>query len=222
MKTKKQDFIELDFIARIKDSNLIFDLTDKELAKKNNIHNENIDYKPIKICIGEGHVIQGLDKALENKEINKDYKIEIKAEEAFGKKDPRLIQIVSSNIFKKQNITPIPGLQVNIDNILGLIRSVSPGRVIIDFNHPLASRDLIYEIRINRIITDEKEKVETILSKITRDSKVEIKENELKVELKNDLPKKIKEELTKKIIELIPSIKKIDFKLRHQNADIQV
>ena len=54
--------------------------------------------------------------------------------------------------FKKQNIIPYLGLQVNIDGILGIIRTVTPGRAIIDFNHPLSGKNLIYK-RANKWIS---------------------------------------------------------------------
>ena len=37
MKTKKNDFIEIDFIGRIKETNQIFDLIKEDAAKKNDI-----------------------------------------------------------------------------------------------------------------------------------------------------------------------------------------
>ncbi|MFS6939009.1 hypothetical protein ACDX33_11095, partial [Neisseria animaloris] len=74
------------------------------------------------------------------------------AEEAFGKRQVNLIKLVPTNIFTKQNMTPVPGLHVNLDGIYGVIRSVSGGRTIVDFNHPLSSHDLVYEVDIKRIV----------------------------------------------------------------------
>src|SRR3989338_2057670 len=128
---KKGDFIEIDYVGRIKDSNLIFDLTNKDEAKKNNLLDEKREYSPVIICVGEKNLIRGVDDHLIGKEISKEYDFLIKPENGFGKRDPKLMKLINANIFKKSNIMPMPGLQVNIDGMLGTIRSFSGGRVIV-------------------------------------------------------------------------------------------
>ncbi len=206
MKTKKGDFIEMDFIGKVKATNQIFDLTKESDAKKNNLYNPKQTYKPVKICLGENEIIKGLDEQLINKEINKTYKIEIPQEKAFGKKNPKLIKLIPAKVFKQQRITPFPGLQVNLDqNLMGTVRAVSGGRIIVDFNHPLAGKNIEYEVIINKIITDKKEKIEAIL----KTDKFTIKNNELKVELQ--IPEQFQEILKKQIKNHIKNIKKITF-----------
>ncbi|MEK6835971.1 MAG: FKBP-type peptidyl-prolyl cis-trans isomerase, partial [Nanoarchaeota archaeon] len=143
MKTKIGDFIELDYVAKTKNDNKVFDLTNEEKAKEFNLYDEKRSYHAIKICLGYNDIIPGLDEALIDKEPGK-YVIEIKAEKAFGNKDHSLIKLVPNSVFTKQNIKPFPGLMVNIDGFIGVIRSSSSGRVLVDFNHPLAGKDLVY------------------------------------------------------------------------------
>ena len=64
MKLKKTDFVEIEYTAST--DNQVFDTTDEKLAKENDL--EGSSYGPITICIGEGLVLPGLDKALEGKE----------------------------------------------------------------------------------------------------------------------------------------------------------
>jgi len=168
------------------------------------------------ICIGQGHVIKGLDEQLEGKELEREYKIELSPEQGFGKKNAKLIQLVATGKFIKQKINPIPGLQVNIDGMMGMIRTVSGGRTLVDFNHPLAGKELIYDFKVNKIIEDDEEKLNALLKLQLnlKDIKTEIKEGNATVSLsiKQNLPKPIEEKLTEHIKELIPSIKKIEFK----------
>ena len=117
------------------------------------------------------------------------------------------MQLVSTANFKKQNIIPYPGLQVNIDGILGIIRTVTPGRAIIDFNHPLSGKNLIYKIEIKRIVTDVKEQLDSLISFYSRKFTTEIKQDEAII--KADLPENLKENIEKTILRLIYSIKKI-------------
>ncbi len=187
MVLEKKDFIELDYIAMTKEGE-VFDTTKKELS-------DNKNAKPMKICIGRGHLIKGLDEKLEGLSIGK-HKIELKTEEAFGKKDSKKLKLMPMKLFKNQGINPYVGLQLNIDNALGVVRSVSGGRVIMDFNHPLAGKDVLYDIDIKRIITDEKEKVMAILELLNFKYEKLVVDDKIVLTTKEEVP-----EHYKKIIE---------------------
>ncbi len=216
MKVKKGDFIKIDYIGRIKDNNQIFDLTDEELAKKENIHQKNAKYKPIIICVGEGDVVRGLDNALDGKEVGESFSVDILPEDAFGKKDAKLIKLVNTNIFLKQNINPTPGLQVNIDNMIGTIRTVTGGRTLIDFNHPLAGKEVIYEIKILEKIEDDTEKLKGLLAfhMQIEDANVKVEDGIAKINI--DIPEIFHKQLEEKIKKLIPSVKKVEFKKKEE------
>jgi len=208
---KEKDFIELEYTGKIKEDNLIFDTTDKEIAKKNNLFEEKVEYKPITICIGQEQIIKGLDKALPGKELNQKYTVEVRSEDAYGKKNAKLIQLISTSKFLKQKIQPLPGLQVNIDGMMGLIKTVSGGRTLVDFNHPLAGKDLVYDIKINKVVTDDKEKINSIL-KVNlgmKDTDIKVEDKKATISTKQEIPKELQEELKKKIKELLPNLEEI-------------
>jgi len=209
MKLKKGDFIELDYIARIENDKKIFDLTKKEDAEKYKIYDEKREYKPIIICIGHKEVIPGLDKSLINKEIGI-YDVKINAEDAFGKKQANLIKLVPTSYFLKQKINPLPGFQVNMDGIIGMIKSVSGGRTIVDFNHPLAGKDVIYHIEIKRVIKDAKEKIDSFLRLIIKDYEIKIEKDKLIIS--SNLDKKLQDKLIKEIKNRVSEIKIVEFK----------
>jgi len=206
MKTKKGDFIEIEYVARTKDDNKVFDLTNKDKAKEFNLYNDKRDYSPIKICLGYNDIIPGLDEALTDKELGK-YNIEIKSENAFGKKDHNLIKLVPNSVFIKQNVRPVHRLMVNIDGFIGIIKSAGSGRVLVDFNHPLAGRDLIYEVEIKRIINDVKEKLESFLNLVSKDIKFKLEKDKVIIDADKKIQDYIKEEIKKRIKE----IKEIEF-----------
>ena len=204
---KKNDFIEIEFTLKIKDASQIIDTSDEKVAKENNIYDPKQTYKPKIICLGQQQILPSLEQELENKEINKEYTLEFPPEKAFGKKNPKLLQLVSMSHFKSQNITPYPGLHINLDNSMGIVRTVSPGRVIVDFNHPLSGRTIEYKIKILRKVTDTKEQITSILDSYhLHNLNLEIKNSELIIKSE----KEISEEITKKIRELIPIIKKVN------------
>ncbi len=210
MKIKPGDFIELDYVAKIKDTGVVFDLTNESNAKELNLHNKNIKYNPIIICVGKGDVISGLDEFLVGKEPGS-FKLELQPEKAFGKKRTDLIKLINTNILRQQKIEPMPGLKINIDGLFGNIVSVSGGRTLIDFNHPLAGKAVVYEITINKIVTDLNEKVSGILKLyLTKNPEFELKDDELTIKIKklHDNFKKALEEMVK---QRLPEIKRITF-----------
>src|SRR3989338_2964014 len=96
---KQKDFVELEYTGKIKNSGEIFDTTDKKIAEDNDVLQEEHEYKPIIVCVGENQIIKGLDNALAGKETGKSYTIEVKAEDAYGKKDAKMIQLIPTNKF---------------------------------------------------------------------------------------------------------------------------
>lgn len=218
MTLKKGDFIELDFVGKIKDTNEIFDLTKEDVAKEKKLYNPKFTYKPITICVGEGELIKGLDEKLVGRDKGK-CTIEIKSEEGFGKKDPSLMKLVSIKIFTKENLRPFPGLNVNINGLIGTIRSVSGGRVIVDFNHPLSGKDLVFDIEIRKILKEDKEKIDSLISKITHEFESKLDKNNLTLKL--NLEEKYKEELKKKIQKLVPSVKSIKFEDKKEEKQLE-
>ena len=161
-KTNKNDFIELDFTAMTLPDNLVFDTTSKDEATKAELPTEKREFKPSIIAVGHKMLIQGLDKVLEGKEIGKQYAEEIEPEQAFGKRIPTLVKMLSLNQFKNQNIAPQKGMQFNLDGQIATIRAVTGGRVLVDFNNPLAGKKVKYNFKIKRKITDQKEKVNSL------------------------------------------------------------
>lgn len=157
MAFKKGDFIEIEFTGKVKGGG-IFDSNIKEDLEK--IESKNKP-KPFIFCLGEGMFIKGVDNFLIGKEIG-EHNIFVNPEDAFGKRDPKLIQMIPIRNFKEHKLNPIPGSIFNFDGKLAKVLTVSGGRVMIDFNNPIAGKDLEYKVKVTREIKDEKEKVEAL------------------------------------------------------------
>ena len=176
---KKQDFVEIEYTGSLKEEEFIFDTTDEKIAKENGIFNKGHKYGPIKIMVGNSQVLPGLDRFMEGKEPG-EYSVNIEAIEGFGRKDAKLLRLIPKKIFIKQKINPMPGLPIETDNLSGVIKTVSGGRCIVDFNHPLSGKNLKYNLKINKIITDEKEKVESIVD-------LQLKKENYEVQVENQI-----------------------------------
>jgi FKBP-type peptidyl-prolyl cis-trans isomerase 2 len=213
MTIKENDFVEIDYIGRLKDGK-VFDTTIESVAKEHHLHNQETKYKPTTICVGQHQIVPGIDQGLIGKEVGKTYTVTLQPENAFGKKDAKQIRLVPLKQFTKQDIMPQPGLQVNIDNQIATILRVSGGRVLVDFNHPLASKVVSYELTIKKQITDPKEQIESFLSvSFPLPATVAVKEGNATITFDQELPKELLEPLSKKLTE-ITLAKKVEFKTK--------
>jgi FKBP-type peptidyl-prolyl cis-trans isomerase 2 len=201
MPIKANDFVEIEYTGMLKDSGIVFDTTDEKTAKEHQL--PRAQYGPVVVIMGQGQLLKGLEEQIIGKEPG-NYKIELGAEKAFGKKNAKLIQMVPAKKFVEQKIQPVPGLQLNIDGMICTIRQVTGGRVMVDFNHPLAGRDVVYDIKVKGVVSDKKEQLKAVFAMFLnmQPEKLEVEGTKAKVELKVELPKELVPELQKKVKEL--------------------
>ncbi len=160
---KNGDFVKIEYTGRVKDTKEIFDTTDESLAKENNIFKEDTKYGAVSIIVGAGHVVSGLDKKLLEIDANASSKFDVLPEDAFGKRDSKLIKVISSTQFRKEKIVPVPGQYITLgNNVSGKILSASSGRVRVDFNHLLAGKVLEYDVKTLGLITEPTKKLDVI------------------------------------------------------------
>lgn len=187
---EKGDFVRINYIGRL-ESGEVFDLTFEDIAKKENIYNPNFKYKPVPVVVGAGFVIPGLDNAISQMNIGEKKTIELEPKDAFGERDPANIRVVTKNLFKKQDMEPKQGMVIDFSGVKGRVQSVSAGRVMVDFNNPLAGKKLVYELEITEKIETPEEQVKAILeffgvdnAKVTITGKTADLEAKLPIELK--------------------------------------
>ncbi len=177
---KEKDFIEIEFTGKTKEGE-IFDSNVKKDLEKAKL---NIEAKPFVYCLGQGMFLKGIDDFLIGKKIG-EYEIELTPENAFGKRESRLIQIIPMKVFREHKATPVQGAMFHFDGRIGKILAVSGGRVIVDFNNPLAGKIVIYNIKILRRVDNINEKIKALndfLFKKDFDFEVKDKKIILKVE----------------------------------------
>ena len=210
MTIKNNDFVELDYTGRLKDTNDVFDTTKEDVAKANKLFNPKATYKPVIICVGEAMILKGLDDQLLGKELGA-HTVALSADNAFGKKDAKLIRLVPLRRFAEQGIQPMPGLQVNIDGTMGTVRAISGGRIILDFNHPLAGKDVLYEVTLTRLVSDTAEKIKAWLHLVFgMNAEVTVTGDTAVAVVQKEIPAMIAVEATKKLAE-ITGIRTVEF-----------
>ncbi len=213
---KVHDFVEVDYTGKLLDG-LVFDTTLEEVAKQQKIHSEKTKYGPALVCVGEQQLLPGLDAQLADKEIGKEYTITLAPEQAFGKRDIKKVKIIPMSTFREHKMEPHPGLQIDVDGEMGLVSSVSGGRVIVNFNHPLAGKEVIYTFKIRRKVDDPVEQITSFLAMSFRipeqQMKVDVQEGKATVELPVNLPTPLTDALIKKLNELT-GVKDVEFKVK--------
>jgi len=159
----KGDLVFIDYDAFLADSGKLFDTTMAESAKKAGFFDEKFDYSPMPTLLGSGKNFEALENAIEAAEIGKETEVRIAFADAAGARDPKLVEIRQIKEFHKQEVTPYPGLEIQLGNRRGTVMSVGAGRVRVDFNNPLAGKDLIYKFTVREVVTDKAEKAKAVV-----------------------------------------------------------
>ncbi|MAH03852.1 peptidylprolyl isomerase [Candidatus Pacearchaeota archaeon] len=186
MKLQKKDFIEIEFTGRVKGGE-VFDSNIKEDLEK---INKDINPKPFVFGLGEEMFIKGVDKFLIGKEVGKKYEIELSPTDAFGNRDSKLVRLMPMKVFREQKINPVAGAMFNFDGRIAKILTVSGGRIIVDFNNPIAGKVVIYNVKVLKKIEDMNEKVKSLIDFLfKKELKFEIKEKKLIIEAEKGMTK---------------------------------
>ena len=163
MALQKGDFILLDYIAKVKETGEVFDTTIEEVAKKERLYKEGEIYEPKLVVIGEGWVLKALDESLTNMDVGKTGTIEIPPEKAFGARDPEKVRRVPLRHLTAKGITPTLGMRLEYDGKMATVRAIGAGRVLLDFNPPLAGKTLVYEVTVKKKLEAPEEKIAALI-----------------------------------------------------------
>jgi FKBP-type peptidyl-prolyl cis-trans isomerase 2 len=156
---KDGDFLEVEYsVWNASDSRLIA-TTSADEAKKAGLFSEKGHYGPVLVILGSNGVIKGLDRELRGMEPNQKKKFTFKPEDAFGQRSESLVRVMPLSDFRARDINPQPGMQVNIDDMTAVIKSVNSGRVVVDANHPYAGRNVSYDVTVLRKLNTGNEKI---------------------------------------------------------------
>jgi len=215
---KEKDFVEIEFTGKIKGGE-IFDSNTKEDIEKEELKTQA---KPFVFSLGQGMFLKGIDDFLIGKEVGKQYNIQLNAENAFGKRNPELIRLIPLNIFKQHKLNPVPGIMFDFDGRLAKVLSVSGGRVRIDFNLPLAGKDVEYKIKVLRKLEDLNDKINSLNEFLFRKKfPFSIKDKKLIMQVDKPLVKFVElfKEKFKELFELELEVHEIEAKQKEKSSE---
>jgi peptidylprolyl isomerase len=112
---------------------------------------------PFEFVIGVGQVIDGFSDVVARMEVGETKTVIIPAEEAYGEYQEELIHEIEHSQFAA-GVTPEVGMQLQSDGgegyppMVAVVTEISDETVTIDANHPLAGKDLTFEIELLELV----------------------------------------------------------------------
>ena len=152
------DFVRVNFTGKIKETDDVFDTTYEEIAQEAGIFEENKTYKAIPIVVGGNHLLPAIEEAIKGLDAGDTKHVEVESDNAFGPRDPKMIQLVPMKEFKKQGMTPYPGMKIQSEG-----------------------SDLIYDVEVTEIIDNPEDKIKSMIELHYSNPNVDIEKTEIDI-----------------------------------------
>jgi len=183
MTIQKGDFIRVSYTGKNDDH--VFDTTNEEIAKANDIYNEKGKYGGDVIIVGAGHTVVGLDEDFIGKDTGYTGSVTVPPEKAFGARNPELIETIPVTKFEQR---PQVGMPVQVDGRQGIVIRAIGRMAQVDFNRFLAGQTVTYDYEIKEKVDDNEGKVKGLLALyLGKEFSIEIKDGTATVEIESEL-----------------------------------
>ena len=193
----KGSLILVDYTAKVKDDDEVFDTTLEADAKKYSLHEENAKYHPKLVSIGETSypVLKGFDEALAKTSVGDKLTIEVTPDKGFGARDSTKVRMIPLRKLGEDAEKVSVGDTIEVDNKRGIIRFIGSGRVQIDYNHRYAGKTILYDVNVLKALDTPNDKVDAILKERlpVEDSKIafDLKDKEASIPIPEDILKQM-------------------------------
>ncbi|MEQ8308211.1 MAG: peptidylprolyl isomerase [Hoeflea sp.] len=111
--------------------------------------------EPLEFEIGSGQIISGLDREVQGMKVGDKQTITVPADDAYGAHDAAKVQQVPRSALPAE-VEPQEGMQLQARTPQGpvalIVTSVGEQEVTVDANHPLAGKDLVFDIEMVDIV----------------------------------------------------------------------
>ena len=110
------------------------------------------EHGPIEFLLGYQNIIPGLEKAVEGMAVGESKDVVVAAKDGYGESDPSEIKDVSKDEFPDE-IPLKPGVDLEMKDdeghlVHGTILEVGEESIKMDFNHPLAGKELHFAVKV--------------------------------------------------------------------------
>jgi FKBP-type peptidyl-prolyl cis-trans isomerase 2 len=119
------------------------------------VFDSSINREPLQFVLGSGQMIPGFDHAVNGMELNEKKTVTIPSDQAYGPTNDQLIQEIPKTQLPEE-LKPEIGQTLVATGPEGqqtqvLVTDVTDSAIMIDANHPLAGKDLVFEIELVEI-----------------------------------------------------------------------
>lgn len=120
--------------------------------KDGTVFDSSMEREPLQFTLGEGKMIPGFEQAVEGMKTGDKVTTEIPSKDAYGdRRDDLVVEVEKEKV--PDNINPEVGQQLSIKQPNGsqipvVVTETKPESIVLDANHPLAGKDLIFEIEL--------------------------------------------------------------------------
>ncbi|MFO8087862.1 MAG: peptidylprolyl isomerase [Bacteroidales bacterium] len=119
------------------------------------VFDSSVTKEPLEFEVGAGQMIQGFDEAVVGMEPEEKKTITLSPEQAYGPKREELLLTVSkAEIFKDMDVSVGQKFEVpqqNGQNVVVEVDEIDGDNVVLNGNHPLAGKDLVFDIQLIEI-----------------------------------------------------------------------
>lgn len=120
------------------------------------VFDSSLDRKPLEFEVGAGQMIPGFDKAVEGMKPGEKKSIHIPYDQAYGPRRDDMMVTIKKEEFP-ENVNPKVGQQLQVKRENGhvfnvVVADVTVTDVTLDANHPLAGKDLYFDIELVEIV----------------------------------------------------------------------
>lgn len=114
------------------------------------IIDSNFESEPATFSVGDGNLLPGFESTLMGLVNGDERKFTIPPEQAFGQHNPQNVQVVERGNFDQEELElgAMFSFQNGDGELPGVIVDVDDNEVMIDFNHPLAGKNIIFQVKI--------------------------------------------------------------------------
>ncbi len=145
---KEGDHVLVDYTGRLEDGT-VFDTSVEDVAIEAGVHDPNRGYQPIGFTVGAGRMIKGFDSGVVGMAASEEKTLTLPPEDAYGLNREDRVQTVPIEELSAAGITPVIGEKLTTSyGQVGNITDITNTSVVIDFNHRLAGKTLIFDVRI--------------------------------------------------------------------------
>lgn len=137
MSIARGDTVTLAYTCRLEDGTVI---------------EQSSDDRPLVFTVGEGKVIRGMDTAVLGMSAGEHKTVALPPEEAYGEREETMLRRFSKSVLP-EGFDAQRGMAINLHlqsgaSVFATIVDVTDREVVVDLNHPLAGRTLVFDITV--------------------------------------------------------------------------